>query len=70
MRDAVRRVDVFARVVPEHKVRIVEALKRDGEIAAMTGDGVNDVPRSRPRTSASPWAAAAPTPPPRRPTWC
>ncbi len=44
LRDAVRRVDVFARVVPEHKVRIVEALKDDGEIAAMTGDGVNDVP--------------------------
>jgi Ca2+-transporting ATPase len=44
LRDAVRRVGVFARVVPEHKVRIVEALKRDGEIAAMTGDGVNDVP--------------------------
>ena len=44
LRDAVRRVDVFARVVPEHKVRIVEALKRDGQIAAMTGDGVNDVP--------------------------
>jgi P-type Ca2+ transporter type 2C len=44
LRDAVRHVDVFARVVPEHKVRIVEALKRDGEIAAMTGDGVNDVP--------------------------
>jgi P-type Ca2+ transporter type 2C len=44
LRDTVREVDVFARVVPEHKVRIVEALKRDGEIAAMTGDGVNDVP--------------------------
>jgi Ca2+-transporting ATPase len=44
LRDAVRHVSVFARVVPEHKVRIVEALKRDGEIAAMTGDGVNDVP--------------------------
>ena len=44
LRDTVRRVDVFARVVPEHKVRIVEALKQNGEIAAMTGDGVNDVP--------------------------
>ena len=44
LRETARRVDVFARVVPEHKVRIVEALKQDGEIAAMTGDGVNDVP--------------------------
>ena len=44
LQEAARRVDVFARVIPEHKVRIVEALKRDGEIAAMTGDGVNDVP--------------------------
>ena len=44
LRETTRRVDVFARVVPEHKVRIVEALKHDGEVAAMTGDGVNDVP--------------------------
>mgnify|MGYP001140162394 FL=1 len=42
LKEAVKRINVFARVSPEHKVRIVSALKANGNIAAMTGDGIND----------------------------
>ena len=44
LQNAIGRVNVFARVQPEHKVRIVRALKAQGEIVGMTGDGVNDGP--------------------------
>ena len=44
LQERIKAVNIFARVVPEQKLRLVTALKNNGEVVAMTGDGVNDAP--------------------------
>ena len=44
LRSVIKKIHVFARVTPAHKVKIVEALKESGAIVSMSGDGVNDAP--------------------------
>jgi Ca2+-transporting ATPase len=44
LKEKIKNVSIFSRVIPEHKMRIVQAFKANGEIVAMTGDGVNDAP--------------------------
>jgi len=44
LRERIKTANIFARVIPKHKMRIVKAFKDIGEIVAMTGDGVNDAP--------------------------
>jgi Ca2+-transporting ATPase len=47
LQDRVKNVTIFSRMAPEQKLRLVQALKKNGEIVAMTGDGVNDAPALR-----------------------
>jgi P-type Ca2+ transporter type 2C len=44
LQESIKTVNIFARVMPEHKLRLVNAFKANGEVVAMTGDGVNDAP--------------------------
>jgi len=44
LKEKIRNINIFARIIPEQKLQIIKALKANGEVVAMTGDGVNDAP--------------------------